>query len=66
MKNKHTKFQNYICNNNGDILVQKNNMKNHNLPFSRPISVKENEMFIVFISIDRVHNQYLKYIEIRI
>ena len=67
MKNWHTTFQNDICNNNGDILVQKNNMKKIRiLPFSRPISVKENQIFIVCISIDRVHNQYLKHIEIRI
>ena len=66
MKKWHTQFKNYICNNNGDILVQKNDMKNQNFAFSRHISVKKNEIFIVVISLDRVNNQYLKCIGIRI
>ena len=44
-------------------MFKKNNMKNQNLAFSGPISVKKNETFIVFISLDRVRNQYLNYIE---
>ena len=35
------------------------------LPFSHPMSGKKNKIFLVFISLGRVHNQYLKYIEIR-
>ena len=46
-------------------LFKKNNMKNQNSALSRPISVKKNGIFIYFISFGRVHNQYLKYIEIR-
>ena len=36
------------------------------MPLSRPISMKKNDIFIVFTSLGRVHNQYLKYIEIGI
>ena len=35
-KNRDTKFQNEICINNGDILVQENNMKNQNFAFFTP------------------------------
>ena len=66
MKNCHIKFQNNICNSNGDILVQKITWKIRILPFSHPISVKKNEIFIVFIPLGRAHNQYLKYIDIKI
>ena len=36
MKNCYTKFQNDICDNDGDMLVQKNNMKNQNFVFFMP------------------------------
>ena len=41
MKNLHTKFQNDICSSNGDIIVQKNNMKNQNFAFFMPYLSEE-------------------------
>ena len=60
---RHSKFPIDIRNSNWDILVEKNNIGIQNLAF---FSVKKNDIFIVFISLGIVHNQYLKYIEIRI
>ena len=36
MKNLYTKFQNDICNGNGDIVVHKNNMKTQNFALFTP------------------------------
>ena len=36
MNNEHTKFKNDILNSNGDILVQRNNMRNQNFAFFTP------------------------------
>ena len=41
MKNWYTKFQNYICNSNGDILVEKNNMENQNFASFMPYLSEE-------------------------
>ena len=41
-------------------------MENQNFAFFTPYLSEENDIFLVFISLGRVHNQYLKYIEIGI
>ena len=48
MKNWYTKFQNDICNSNGDILVEKNNMENQNFGFITPYLNEEKLHFHSF------------------